>query len=115
MKRDDDNRPAAISPAMFHVMVAIADGDRHGYAIMKEVASRTNGSVQLTASTLYGIVKRLLADGLIAETTARAAPAGDDPRRRYYRLTPLGRRLARAEADRMARALKIARATLSEG
>ena len=114
MKRDED-RPATMSPAMFHVMVVLADEDRHGYAIMKEVAARTDGSVQLTASTLYGIVKRLLADGLIAETTARAAQAGDDPRRRYYRLTPLGRRLAQAEANRIAQVLKLARAALSQG
>ena len=69
--QDGSNR---ISPAMFHVMVALADEDRHGYAIMKEVAARTDGAVQLTASTLYGIVKRLLEDGWIAETTKTVAP-----------------------------------------
>jgi DNA-binding PadR family transcriptional regulator len=113
MKSDEEGR-ARISPAMFHVMVALADEDRHGYAIMKEVVQRTNGSVQLTASTLYGIVKRMLDDGWIAETTATAAPAGDDPRRRYYRLTPLGRRVAHAEANRMAAVLKLARSALFE-
>ncbi len=81
---------------------------------MKEVAARTDGSVQLAASTLYGIIKRLLDDGWIVETTRTAAPAGDDPRRRYYRLTPLGRRVAHAEADRMAQVLKLARTALSE-
>ncbi len=113
MARDQDP-PARISPAMFHVMVALADEDRHGYAIMKEVAARTDGAVRLTASTLYGIVKRLLEDGWIAETTAKAAPEGDDPRRRYYRLTPLGRRVAHAEADRMAQVVRLARTALSE-
>lgn len=112
MKHDQDS-PGRISPAMFHVMVAVADEDRHGYAIMKEVAARTGGDLRLTASTLYGIVKRLLADGYIVETTKRVAPPGDDPRRRYYRLTPHGRRIARAEAGRMAQALKVARAVLT--
>ncbi len=113
MKHEDDG-PARISPAMFHVMVALAEEDRHGYAIMKEVAAQTDGAVQLTASTLYGIVKRLLQDGLIADTTAKTAAEGDDPRRRYYRLTPHGRRVAQAEANRMAQVVKLARTALSE-
>lgn len=113
MKPEQD-RSTKISSPMFHVMVALADEDRHGYAIMKEVSERTGGSVRLTASTLYGIIKRLLDDGWIVETTGRVAPAGDDPRRRYYRLTPLGRTQARAEAGRMAQVLKVARTALSE-
>ncbi len=113
MTREQDHSPK-ISPPKFHVMVALADEDRHGYAIMKEVSERTGGRVQLTASTLYGIIKRLLDDGWIVETTGRVALAGDDPRRRYYRLTPRGRTEAQTEADRMAQVLKLARTALSE-
>ena len=101
MKRD----PAALlplSPAMVHVLVALADGDTHGYAIMKEVERLTSGAVRLSTGTLYGIIKRLLADGLIRET------AGDD-RRRSYALTPFGKDVARAEATRLERTIAIAR------
>src|SRR4029453_4607343 len=98
MKRDAPSKrdPAALlplSPAMFHVLVALADGDTHGYAIMKEVEQLTGGSVRLSTGTLYGIIKRLIADGLIRGTPA---PAGDD-RRRSYVLTPFGKDVARAE------------------
>jgi DNA-binding PadR family transcriptional regulator len=105
MKRDPaDLLP--LSPAMFHVLVALADGDTHGYAIMKEVESLTGGSVRLSTGTLYGIIKRLLADGLIRESSA--AVAGDE-RRRSYLLTPFGRDVARAEAARLERTIAIAR------
>jgi DNA-binding PadR family transcriptional regulator len=110
MKHDQDD--VRLSPPMFHVMVSLADEDRHGYAIMKDVSATTGGAMQLTASTLYGIVKRLLADGFIVETTATVAAAQDDPRRRYYRLTALGRRVALKEAERLERSLDIARAAL---
>lgn len=106
---DDD--PAAylpLSPAVFHVMVALGDGDRHGYAIIKDVSERTAGAQQLGAGTLYAILKRLLDDGLIAEVQS-ADSETDDQRRRYYRLTPLGRRVARAEVDRLERAVAAAR------
>jgi DNA-binding PadR family transcriptional regulator len=98
------------TPAMFHVLLALAGDDLHGYAILKEVELRTGGKVKLSTGTLYGIIKRLLADGLIAERRSRPAEADDDERRRYYRLTPQGREVAAAEAERMDELLSIARA-----
>jgi DNA-binding PadR family transcriptional regulator len=108
-----ENDPAAylpLSPAVFHVMVSLGDADRHGYAIIKDVADRTDGAVRLGAGTLYAIVKRLLDDGLIVEI-ASAATVSDDQRRRYYRLTPLGRRVARAEVERLEHATALARSS----
>ena len=98
-----------LTPAVFHVLLAIADGDTHGYAILKDVARRTEGRVVLSTGTLYGIVKRLLADGLIEESRRRPPAAEDDERRRYYRLTAFGRAVAAAEADRLARMIATAR------
>lgn len=95
---------------MFHVLLALAGEDMHGYAILKEVGLRTAGKVRLSTGTLYGIIKRLLSDGLIAELRARPAEREDDERRKYYRLTPLGRQVAAAEAERMDEVLAIARA-----
>jgi len=106
MKRD----PAELlplSPAVFHVLVALADGDIHGYAIMKEVEQLTSGAVRLSTGTLYGIIKRLLADGLIRETTVQSTK--DDERRRSYSLTPFGKDVARAEAARLEQTIAIAR------
>ena len=106
MKRD----PAPLlplSPAMFHVLVALADGETHGYAIMKEVERLTSGAVRLSTGTLYGIIKRLLADGLIRESAAHTARA--DERRRSYILTPFGKDVARAEAARLEQTIAIAR------
>jgi DNA-binding PadR family transcriptional regulator len=94
---------------MFHVLLALAGDDLHGYAILKEVELRTFGKVRLSTGTLYGIIKRLLADGLIAELRSRPAETNDDERRRYYRLTAKGRRVAAAEAERMNEVLVIAR------
>ena len=99
-----------LTPAMFHVLLALAGEDLHGYAILKEVELRTGGKVRLSTGTLYGIIKRLLADGLIAELRARPAEREDDERRKYYRLTSLGRQLAAAEAERMDEVLAVARA-----
>lgn len=98
-----------LSPPMFHVLLALADGEKHGYAIMKDVALRTSGKVKLSAGTLYGIVARLLSDGMIAELRRRPAPALDDERRRYYQLKEFGRKVAIAEAERMEEALSLAR------
>ncbi len=98
-----------LSPAVFHVLVSLADGDRHGYAIIKEVSGRTEGAERMGAGTLYAILKRLLESELIVEV-----PAGrdaDDQRRRYYRLTSLGRRVAKAEVERLERASTLARST----
>jgi DNA-binding PadR family transcriptional regulator len=92
-----------LSPAMFYVLVALADGQTHGYAILKEVEQLTSGEVRLSTGTLYGIIKRLLSDGLVQEQ--RAA----DPRRRAYQLTALGRVVAKAEATRLEQTLAIAK------
>ena len=91
---------------MFHVLIALADGERHGYAIMKDVEQLTGGAVRLSTGTLYGIIKRLLNEGLIRES---AASPKDDERRRSYELTPFGRDVARAEAARLEHTLAIAR------
>jgi DNA-binding PadR family transcriptional regulator len=106
--------PAALlplTPPVFHVLVALADEEQHGYAIIKTVARLTDGEVMLSTGTLYGIIKRLLADGLIVESARRPAAAADDERRRYYRLTEFGRRVAIAEAERLEKMLAVARAT----
>jgi DNA-binding PadR family transcriptional regulator len=94
-----------LSPAVFHVLVALADGETHGYAIMKEVERLTDGAVRLSTGTLYGIIKRLLADGLIKETRA------GDARRRCYTLTRFGAQVTRAEAARLEHTLELARRT----
>ena len=96
--------------AMFQILVAVADQDRHGYAIMQDVASRTNGALKLSPGTLYGSIKRMLEDGLIVEVDDRPSPDEDDERRRYYRITQFGRDLAKAEADRLTVLLRQARA-----
>jgi len=98
-----------LTPAMFHVLLALADGEKHGYAILKEVERRTNGKVRLSAGTLYGIIKRLNGEGWIVELNKRPAAALDDERRRYYRLTDPGRRAAMAEAQRLEDLLVMAR------
>jgi DNA-binding PadR family transcriptional regulator len=98
-----------LTPAMFHVLLALAGDDMHGYAILKEVELRTGGKVRLSTGTLYGIIKRLVADGLILELRERRADPEVDERRKYYHLTPLGRRLASAEAERLDEVLAIAR------
>lgn len=99
---------APLTPAMFHVLLALAGDDLHGYAILKEVELRTGGEVKLSTGTLYGIIKRLLNDGLIIERRERHS-AHDDERRRYYRLTARGREVAAAEAERLEKVLALAR------
>ena len=106
---ESDTTPP-LTPAMFHVLLALAGDDLHGYAILKEVELRTAGQVKLSTGTLYGIIKRLLNDGLIAELRQRPAASADDERRRYYRLTPKGRDLAAAEAERLEKMVALARA-----
>ncbi|MPZ16643.1 MAG: PadR family transcriptional regulator [Luteitalea sp.] len=100
-----------LTPALFHVLVALAAGDKHGYAILRDVEQRTEGRVLLSTGTLYGIIKRLLADDLIAEARTRPAASMDDQRRRYYRLTAFGRDVALAETARLEQASAMARAT----
>jgi DNA-binding PadR family transcriptional regulator len=99
-----------LTPAMFHVLLALSGEDLHGYAILKEVELRTGGKVRLSSGTLYGIVKRLLADGLIGERRSKPGDPSEDERRRYYRLTLRGREVASAEARRMDEILTTARA-----
>ncbi|SRR6266542_4440368 len=106
-----------LTPAVFHILLALADGERHGYAIMQEVAAGTSGTLKLGPGTLYGSIKRLLADGLIEESGERPDPAldpsagsGQAERRRYYRLTDRGRRVAIAEAERLERLVAAAQA-----
>lgn len=98
-----------LTPAMFHILLALADRERHGYHIMQEVDERTEGKMKLGPGTLYGAIKRLLADGLIEETEERPDPEMDDERRRYYRLTDFGFRVAAAEAERLSKLVKTAR------
>lgn len=97
-----------LTPAVFHILLALADGEKHGYSIMQEVADITDGAVRMGPGTLYGSIKRMLDTGLIEETDERPDPELDDERRRYYRLTPFGRRVAQAEADRLAALLNVA-------
>lgn len=98
-----------LAPATFQILLTLVDGDRHGYAIMKEVAERTEGTVRLGPGTLYGALKRLLESGLVEEGGERADPELGDERRRYYRLTSFGLRVARAEARRLEAMVRAAR------
>ena len=95
----------------FHILVSLADRDRHGYAVMQDVLERTDGALRLSPSSLYASIRRLLEQGLIEELAERPDPANDDERRRYYRLTRIGRAVAAAEARRLERLLRDARAT----
>ncbi len=104
------NDPASLlplPPATFHILLSIAEEDRHGYAIIQDVAARTNGELKLSAVTLYRSIQRMLEQGLLVEPRER--PEEDDERRRYYRITPFGREVARAEARRLAQLVKFAR------
>lgn len=104
----DDLLP--LPPATFHILLALADEDRHGYAIIQDVEARTDGALRLSAGTLYRSIQRMLEQGLIVETRERPAPEEDDERRRYYRITPFGTAAARAEARRLAQLVRMARA-----
>ena len=91
-----------LTPALFHILLALADGEKHGYAIMQEVETNTKGTVTMGPGTLYGSIKRMLAAGLIEEADERPDPTLDDQRRRYYKLTGLGGQVVEAEAQRLA-------------
>lgn len=99
-----------LQPATFHILIALADDDRHGYAIIQDVAERTGGAIRLSPGTLYRSIQRMLEDGLIVEPRERPSPDEDDERRRYYRISPLGTAVAKAEARRLADLVKMARA-----
>jgi DNA-binding PadR family transcriptional regulator len=96
--------------ATFHILLALADQDRHGYGVIQDVAARTNGDLKLSAGTLYRSIQRMLEQGLIVETRERPQPEDDDERRRYYRITALGAAVARAEAGRLSDLVRMARA-----
>ena len=98
-----------LAPATFQILLALVDRERHGYAIMKEVTTRTDGAVQLGPGTLYGALKRLLESGLVEKGSERADPELGDDRRRYYKLTKLGLRVARLEARRLDAMVRAAR------
>src|SRR5579863_4550803 len=102
--------PFPLTPPVFHILVALSEGERHGYAIMQDVASQTNDSLQLGPGTLYGCLKRMLAAGLVEESDERPDPELDDSRRRYYRMTTRGQHAVRAEAERLANAVTAAKA-----
>jgi DNA-binding PadR family transcriptional regulator len=106
---DDPNALLPLPPATFHILLAVADEDRHGYAIIQDVTARTNGELRLSAGTLYRSIQRMLEQGLIVEPRERPLPELDDERRRYYRMTPFGRAVAKAESRRMAQLLRMAR------
>jgi DNA-binding PadR family transcriptional regulator len=108
---DDPGALLPLPPATFHILMAVADEDRHGYGIIQDVSSRTNGAVRLSAGTLYRSVQRMLEQGLIIETDERPAPEDDDERRRYYRITEYGSAVARAEARRLSDLVRLARAS----
>src|SRR5512138_3794301 len=99
-----------LRPIEFHILLALADEERHGYAILQEVAVLTEGELQPEPGTLYRALHRMLKDGWVVESARRPAADLDDERRRYYRLTALGRRVASAEAERLLRLVTVARA-----
>ncbi|HET8845447.1 MAG TPA: PadR family transcriptional regulator [Ktedonobacteraceae bacterium] len=98
-----------LSPAAFHILLSLADGERHGYSIMQEIARQTNNQLRIGPTTLYRSIKQLLEHGLISEVTDRPDGEQDDERRRYYRLTTFGRQVASAEARRLEQAVSVAR------
>jgi DNA-binding PadR family transcriptional regulator len=106
---DKDQSYQPLTAAVYHILLALADGEKHGYAIMKDVETQTGGRICMGPGTLYGSIKRMLAGNLIEETAERPDPDLDDERRRYYRLTGLGRKVAAAESERLAQAVGVAK------
>ena len=101
-----------LSPQVFHILISLYDNELHGYGIIQQVAARTDGAMRLSASTLYGAIKRMLRNGLIEESDARPAPDQDDQRRRYYRITPAGHEALKTESRRIA---ELARVVAEQG
>jgi DNA-binding PadR family transcriptional regulator len=108
VKNAEDQLP--LTPPVFHILVALSDGERHGYAIMRQVAEDTEGALELGPGTLYGCLQRMLLAGLVEESESRPDPRLDDERRRYYRISNFGTRVVKAEAKRLAAAVAAARA-----
>jgi DNA-binding PadR family transcriptional regulator len=109
----NEPRPAdflPLTPAVLHILLALADGEQHGYAVAQAVEELTGGTVRMGPGTLYGSIGRMVANGLIEESARARSRSGDDPRRRFYRLTTLGRRVLESETDRLARVVALARA-----
>jgi DNA-binding PadR family transcriptional regulator len=105
-------KPESLLPlpaATFHILMALSGDDRHGYAIIQDVAASTNGDLKLSAGTLYRSIQRMLEQGLLIETKDRPSPEDDDERRRYYRITDFGRTVAKAEAQRLQQLVRLAR------
>ena len=109
MPKANNKGSLALSMPMLHVLISLADGEKHGYAIIKEVRRRTDEKVQLSPGTLYPVIKRLLGSGMIAESSERPDPSLDDERRRYYRLTDQGRETAILETERLEEVVAMAR------
>ena len=107
-ERLDPEKLLPVTSSVFHILLALSDGDLHGYGIMQEVAEHTAGQIRLGPGTLYGAIKRLLSSGLIVETDRRPDAELDDERRRYYRLTDFGRQVLKAEAQRISRMVSVA-------
>jgi DNA-binding PadR family transcriptional regulator len=107
----DPNSLLPLTPAVFHILTALADGERHGYAIMQEVTAASGGVIKLGPGTLYGAIGRLLKDGLIEESDERPDPETDDTRRRYYRLTRFGGAVLAGETKRLGDLVKFAKST----
>ena len=108
--RDDIDALLPLPPATFHILIAVADQERHGYAIIQDVEERTGGELRMSAGTLYRSIARMVEQGLIREVSKRPALPRDDERRRYYRLTPFGTAVARAELRRLSQLVRDARA-----
>jgi len=115
VKTKDPQELLPLTPPVFHILLALCDEERHGYGIMQDVSRQTGDALQLGPGTLYGCLKRMLAAGLVAESDERPDPALDDERRRYYRMTALGKRVVKAEAQRLASAVMAARSKLIGG
>lgn len=107
--KNDPQAMLPLTPAVFHILLALADGERHGYNIMQEIAAQTGGKMRIGPTTLYRSIKQMLLEGLIVEANERPDPALDDERRRYYRLTGFGQKVALAETQRLEQALRVAR------
>jgi DNA-binding PadR family transcriptional regulator len=106
---NNSNQSTPLSPAAFSILLALKDGDKHGYLILREVELRTQGQVRLLPGTLYNLLKRMLEDGWIVELDERPDPELDDERRRYYRLSGLGERVLKQEAHRLEGLVELAR------